>query len=98
MGLSRILRVSSGVTSRIIDNDARALLSAAAVRNTSRRILALALEGALEDWAVDRARLPPTVDFIAKVVRDRYPTLQPPVHARWRHFVLAGRDLWNEIA
>src|SRR5262249_45561076 len=29
---------------------------------------------------------------------DRYPTLQPPVHARWRHFVFAGRDLWSEIA
>ena len=90
--------MSSGVTSRIIDHDARALLTAAAVRNASRRILALALAGGLEDWAVDRAQLQPTVDFVAKVVRDRYPTLQPPVHARWRHFVFAGRDLWNEIA
>jgi len=90
--------VSSGVTSKTIDHSARALLSAAAVRNASRRILALALEGALDDWAVDRTQLPPTVDFVAKVVRDRYPTLQPPVHARWRHFVFAGRDLWSEIA
>ena len=90
--------MSSGVISRTIDSGARALLSAAAVRNASRRILTLALEGALEDWAVDRARLGPTVDFVAKVVRDRYPTLQIPVHARWRHFVFAGRDLWSEIA
>jgi hypothetical protein len=90
--------VSSGVTSRTIDHDARSLLSAAAVRDASRRILALALEGDLEDWAVDLAQLRPTVDFVAKVVRDRYPTLQPPVHARWRHFVFGGRDLWSEIA
>jgi uncharacterized protein DUF1688 len=90
--------VWSGVTSRTIDLSARSLLSAAAVRNASRRVLALALEGALEDWAVDRTRLPPTVDFVARVVRDRYPTLQPPVHARWRHFVFGGRDLWSEIA
>ena len=89
--------MSSGVTSRTIDHDPRSLLSAAAVRNASRRILALALEGALEDWAVDRARLPSTVDLVAKVVRDRYPTLQPPVHARWRHFVFGGRDLWSDI-
>jgi hypothetical protein len=27
-------------------------------------------------------------------VRARYPALQPPFHARWRHFVFAGRDLW----
>ncbi len=90
--------MSSGVTSRTTDHDARSLLSAAAVRNASRRILVLALEGALEDWAVDRAQLRRTVEFVAKVVRDRYPTLQPPVHARWRHFVFAGRDLWREIA
>ena len=90
--------MSSGVNSRTIDHDARSLLSAAAVRNASRRILASALEGALEDWAVDRAQVRPTVDFVTKVVRDRYPTLQPPVHARWRHFVFGGRDLWSEIA
>ncbi len=84
--------------SRTIELNARSLLSAAAVRNASKRILALALDGELEDWAVDRARLQPTVDFVAQVVRDRYPTLQPPVHARWRHFVFAGRDLWSEIA
>jgi uncharacterized protein DUF1688 len=97
MGQWRILRVSSGVTSRTIDQTARSLLSAAAVRNASRGILALALEGALEDWTVDRAQLPATVGFVTSVVRDRYPTLQPPVHARWRHFVFAGRDLWSEI-
>jgi hypothetical protein len=90
--------VSSGVTSRTTDHDARSLLSAAAVRKASRRILALALEGALADWEIDRAQLRPTVDFVAKVVRDRYPTVQPPVHARWRHFVFGGRDLWSEIA
>jgi hypothetical protein len=86
------------VTSRTIEPRARSLLSAAAVRNTSKRILALALDGELEDWAVERARLQPTADFVAQVVRDRYPTLKPPVHARWRHFVFAGRDLWSEIA
>jgi hypothetical protein len=85
------------VTSRTTDDSARSLLSAAAVRNTSRRVLALAIDGCLEDWRVDRARLQPTADFVAQVVRDRYPTGQPPFHARWRHFVFSGRDLWSEI-
>ncbi len=43
-------------------------------------------------------RLPVTADFVAGVVRDRYPTLRPPFHARWRHFVFEGKDLWGAIA
>jgi hypothetical protein len=77
---------------------ARSLLSAAAVRGTARRILTLALDSSLEDWAVVMDRLPGTADFVARVVRDRYPTLHPPLHARWRHFVFDGRDLWKETA
>jgi hypothetical protein len=95
-----------GVISRTIeqradgspDTGARSLLSAAAVRNTAHRVLTLALAGSLDDWAVNRDRLPDTADFVAKVVRDRYPTLHPPFHARWRHFVFGGRDLWGAIA
>ena len=78
-------------------DSARSLLTAAAVRNTSRRVLALAVDGSLADWTVDLTRLQPTADFVAKVVRDRYPNGQPPFHARWRHFVFSGRDLWSEI-
>jgi hypothetical protein len=100
------LRAWSGVISRTIDqqpegspgDSARALLSAAAVRSTARRVLTLALDASLDDWTVDMGRLPETADFVARVVRDRYPTLHPPFHARWRHFVFGGRDLWNEIA
>src|SRR5690606_20116550 len=37
-------------------------------------------------------------DFVADVVRKRYPTLAVPFHARWRHFVFGGRDYWQDIA
>ena len=60
-------------------------------------MLMLALDGRLEDWVVDLDRLGPTADFVAGVVRERYPRLDVPVHSRWRHFVLGGRDLWDEI-
>ena len=80
------------------DESARSLLSAAAVRSTARRVLTLALDRSLDDWTVDMARLPATAEFVGKVVRDRYPTLHPPFHARWRHFVFDGRDLWGAIA
>lgn len=67
-------------------------------------MLTLALDGSLEDWSVDLDRLSVTADFVARVVRDRYPKLDIPVHARWRHFVFPAntgggqRDLWSEIS
>ena len=59
--------------------------------------MSLACDDTLDDWRIDLGRLPATADFVAKVVRDRYPRLDPPVHARWRHFVFGGRNLWDEI-
>jgi Protein of unknown function (DUF1688) len=60
-------------------------------------MMSLACQDALEEWTVDLERLPATADLVARVVRNRYPRLDPPVHARWRHFVLEGRDFWDEI-
>jgi hypothetical protein len=60
-------------------------------------MLSLSLEGRLEDWTVDLARLDATADFVAETVRSRYPALDVPVHSRWRHFELRGRDLWEAI-
>jgi Protein of unknown function (DUF1688) len=76
---------------------ARTLLRADAVRKSAQRMLMLALDGRSEDWMVDLDRLAPTADFVAGVVRDRYPRLDVPVHSRWRHFVFGGRDLWDGI-
>jgi hypothetical protein len=61
-------------------------------------MLMLALDGHLEDWRVDLGMMGSAADFVAGVVRERYPSLEVPVHSRWRHFVLAGRDLWAEMA
>lgn len=76
---------------------ARWLSSAAAVRETAQRMLALAHEQRLE-WTLHLDRLPATADFVTRVIRNRYPTLDVPLHARWRHFVFSGRDLWQEIS
>jgi preprotein translocase subunit SecG len=89
------------VISKIIDAtpaQARALLTATAVRTTAQRVLALAREERLAEWRLDMTRLPATADFVTAVIRERYPQLDPPFHARWRHFVFQGRDLWREIA
>jgi hypothetical protein len=59
-------------------------------------MLTLARDQKLE-WRVDFDRLHATANFVASVIRERYPTLDPPLHSRWRHFVFAGRDLGGEV-
>lgn len=87
------------MTSKTSDADAaRALLSAAAVRERANAAFALAESGALMDWTLDLGKLPACADYVAAIVRKRYPTLDIPFHARWRHFVFGGRDLWADIA
>lgn len=65
----------------------QSLLNAAAVRERAHEMLDLALAGKIEGWTVDLARLPDTADLVASVTRERFPTLDIPFHARWRHFV-----------
>jgi hypothetical protein len=79
-----------------VEKQARALLSAAAVRERAHELFEVAEAGGLTDWRVDLERLPATADLVAEVVRANYPDLQVPFHARWRHFVVGGRDLWAE--
>lgn len=69
------------------------LLSAAAVRERAHELLDLALEGKVEGWAVDLDRLPAVADLVAAITRERFPTLDIPFHARWRHFVAGPPDL-----
>ncbi len=91
-------RTTEPLVAAALAENAGGLLCAAAVRNSAHRMLVLALDGGLSDWSVHPGRLEPTADFVAAVVRDRYPRLDVPVHSRWRHFVFQGRDLWSEIA
>ncbi|MEA3041595.1 MAG: hypothetical protein QOC65_1084 [Sphingomonadales bacterium] len=65
----------------------RALLSAAAVRERAHEMLDLAVDGGVEGWSVDPGRLEAAADLVASITRERFPTLDIPFHARWRHFV-----------
>ncbi|MFI4965044.1 MAG: DUF1688 family protein, partial [Caulobacterales bacterium] len=66
---------------------AQSLLSAAAVRERAQDMLAAALAGEVAEWRMDLAKLGRAADLTARVVREAYPDLNVPVHARWRHFV-----------
>jgi hypothetical protein len=79
-------------------SDPRTLLNARAVRRSSAALFDLAVADRLDEWRVDLSRLEPVADYVAQVVRTRYPTLELPLHARWRHFVFEGRDLWAGMA
>lgn len=77
------------------DRDAvlvRRLLSAAEVRARAHRMLHLCEEDRLSAWRVDHARLPAVADLVVETIRENYPSLQIPFHARWRHFVSRGQD------
>ncbi len=76
---------------------AHTLLNPGAVRERAHEMLGHGVEGRLDDWSVDLDRLPSVAAFVASVVRGQYPTLEVPFHARWRHFVVGGRDLWAEL-
>lgn len=75
---------------------ARGLLSAAAVRERAHEMLAIAEDGGLAEWRLDLSQLEAAADLTAETVRLNYPDLNVPFHARWRHFVVGGRDLWAE--
>ncbi|MCC0004270.1 MAG: URC4/urg3 family protein [Methylobacteriaceae bacterium] len=80
------------------EDAARALLSARAVRERARQMLRLCQDDRLAHWRLDRSKLPDVADFTLSVMRDNYPDLDIPFHARWRHFAAGGRDRWSSIA
>ena len=61
-------------------------------------MLAAGEAGDLTNFRVDLGKLALTADFVAGVIRENYPDLKVPLHARWRHFVFGGHDLWAEVA
>ncbi len=79
-------------------SDPRTLLNARAVRRSSAALFELAITDRLDEWRVDLSRLGHVADYVAQVVRARYPRLDLPLHSRWRHFVFDGRDLWAGMA
>ncbi len=74
---------------------AESLLSANAVRARCRQILEAGLAGRLPHFNVVLDRLDEAAGYVAETVRQNYPSLDVPFHARWRHFVVAGQDRWQ---
>jgi hypothetical protein len=75
---------------------ARSLLSAHAVRERAHEMLAAGLRGELAHFTIDMESLSSAAQAVSELIRVNYPDGNVPFHARWRHFVLGGRDLWAE--
>jgi hypothetical protein len=80
------------------EEQARSLLSAAAVRSRAGQMLATGLRDGLAHFTIDVDRLDGVADAVLSVTRRAYPALDVPFHARWRHFVLDGADRWADLA
>jgi hypothetical protein len=76
---------------------ARRLLSASAVRERAHLLLRHGLDGRLDHFAVDLARLDSCAEEVVATIRAAYPSLDVPVHARWRHFSAGGFDRWEVV-
>jgi hypothetical protein len=76
---------------------ARRLLSAAAVRESAHALLGHAIAGRLDHFTVDLDRLDGAADLVVATIRENYPSLDIPFHARWRHFSAGGLDRWGSI-
>ncbi|MGI9406821.1 MAG: URC4/urg3 family protein [Hyphomicrobiaceae bacterium] len=75
---------------------AQSLLTAAAVRERCGRILAAS--DTLTHFRVHLDRLDAAADYVIDTIRQNYPDLAIPFHARWRHFNIAGVDRWRQLA
>jgi hypothetical protein len=73
-------------------------LSATAVRERAHRLLGLGLEGRLDHFRIDPAKLQDAAHLTIETTRAAYPTLDVPFHSRWRHFVVSGADRWHPVA
>jgi hypothetical protein len=74
------------------------LLTPEAVRAQARALFEAGLDGKLDHFSLDMDQLPAAAELVCDVIRDNYPSLEVPPHARWRHFVFDGEDRWADYA
>ncbi|WP_128923774.1 URC4/urg3 family protein [Bradyrhizobium guangxiense] len=81
-----------------LERQARALLTAQAVRARAGQMLEIGLAGGLSHFTIDLDRMDDVAEAVLAITRRAYPTLEIPFHARWRHFVIGGVDRWSGLA
>jgi hypothetical protein len=67
-----------------------------AVRARAALVLQAAEAGDTAHFRVDGSRLDHAAEVVVRCTRAQYPDFAIPLHSRWRHFELGGRDSWRE--
>src|SRR5262245_27507983 len=70
------------------------LLTSEAVRTRSNKLLAVGVDGKLLHFHIDLKRLDAASDLVIETMLAAYPSLEVPLHSRWRHFEFQGTDRW----
>ena len=74
----------------MLTEQVRYLLSPAAIRQRAGVLLRRARAAQSKHFVIDDKRLPAVADYVLKVIEESYPSLEIPVHSRWRHFDVGG--------
>ena len=69
-----------------------------AIRARCHRLLDIGRAGGLAHFKLDLSLLPVAAAYVSDVIRQAYPDLAIPYHARWRHFGVGGIDRWQALA
>ncbi len=78
--------------------EALSLLTSEAVRTRAHALLALGMNDELLHFRIDLERLEDAADLVAEATQATYPTLEVPLHSRWRHLEFQGVDRWAALA
>jgi hypothetical protein len=73
----------------------RSLLSATAVRERCHQIGKIALSGEANWFSINEDNFFRCVDLVGETCLKYYPSLDIPLHSRWRHFEIGNTDLWQ---
>lgn len=70
---------------------------APAVRERAYYLFDLAVRGELEHFVYQPVALAPTADYVCDLIKTHYPTLDIPLHSRFRHFSANGKARLSEM-
>jgi len=86
-----------GARAAVLNEAVRRLRQPATIRERCAAITQAAADGQSAHFTLQRARLDEVADRVAALTRARFPTLQVPLHSRWRHFEAGGVDRKAEL-
>ena len=80
----------AGANGAALNEAVRRLRAPATIRQRCGAITEMVARGDSEHFTLDRAKLAAVAQRVARLTRERFPTLEVPFHSRWRHFEAGG--------